>query len=221
MARAGSRARPHSATRLEVNQTGTFCGIITSVKPVSPALPDPPFHRLCSDARAGIDFIGRLLEYKPDARMTPAQALQHEWLAGQASKQRTRMIERELSLARRVMENHPIPASAHTSHTSATPTATSTSATLPTTARTTIPSAVNGRKRKAGNMLSLGRSLSSMSVEDKHEDDGAAQRGVKRVRIATSAAQVVDKAHYSYNAWTPINLDADEIPGLGMWQMMS
>ncbi|KAI0794699.1 kinase-like domain-containing protein [Fomes fomentarius] len=169
----------------------------------------------------GIDFIGRLLEYKPDARMTPAQALKHEWLAGQASKQRTRKIERELSLARRVMESHPTPASAHTSHTSATPTATSTSATPTMTARTPIPSAVNGRKRKAGNMLSLGRSLSSMSVEDKNGDDGAEQRGVKRVRIATSAAQVVDKAHYSYNAWTPISLDADEIPGLGTWQIIS
>lgn len=136
--------------------------------------------------------------------MSPARALEHEWLTAQGTKQRARMLERELSLARRTQEEG-----------SGTPTPT---ATQPTPA---IAEPARGKKRKAGAISSLSRSLSSLSVEDQGNAAGPA---AKRARAPDGSPQkiVLDDKPQGHStassAWTAFDVDTDEIPGLGTFQ---
>lgn len=172
---------------------------------------------------AGIDFIRRLLEYDPRLRMTPAQALEHDWLAAQAATERARMFEREQSLLRaearraRAQESDLYVDSAfEIEH----DTASTSSGTTRTGSISVARSTSN--KRKAGRPDGdLTRSLSTMSVEDDAIDDDAPApkraRGEDRV-IPRRAPATTHRHGPCVVQWPAYDVEPDEVPGLGMFR---
>lgn len=43
----------------------------------------------------GVDFVRRLLQYKPQERMTPANALLHQWIEAEGHRLRRRLLEED------------------------------------------------------------------------------------------------------------------------------
>ena len=136
---------------------------------------------------SGVDFIRCLLEYEPQARMTPAQALNHAWIVAQGPKQRTRMLEREQSLLREAARRRATPSDDSERSDRERP----------------------SKKRKAS-VLQLGKSLSTMSVQD---GEGQA---TKRVRCEQGIIirHAPQPSRPSTMSWP--TFDSDEIPGLGL-----
>ncbi|RDX51406.1 kinase-like protein [Lentinus brumalis] len=137
---------------------------------------------------AGVDFIRRLLELKPQARMTPAQALNHAWIAAQGPKQRARLLQREESLLREAARRQATPTPEERVEES------------------------QSKKRKAS-VQQLGKSMSTMSVGN--EDGPAAKRTRAEQGIIVRHAPEPPRP---VMPWTPIDPNSDEIPGLGLLQ---
>ena len=121
--------------------------------------------------------------------MSPAQALNHAWIAAQGPKQRTRMLEREQSLLREAARRQ---------------------ATPPDEER---DQQRQSKKRKAS-VLQLGRSLSTMSVEDGPSGSQATKR--TRCEQGIIIRHAPQPPRPVAPLWSTLDLDPDEIPGLGI-----
>ncbi|KAI0701142.1 Pkinase-domain-containing protein [Cerioporus squamosus] len=164
--------------------------MLTRTTPFTDTSSNEPDWRLLQEFNVsvtGVDFIRRLLEYTPRARMTPAQALDHAWIAEQGPKQRARLIEREQSLLREAARRQATPSNIE---------------------REREP---QSKKRKAS-VLQLGRSLSTMSVGD--EESLATKRTrVEQGIIIRHAPQLTRPLA---PLWPSFDANSDEIPGLGL-----